>query len=702
MKKDISVYELNRIQRYMMQMRPVLKKDALFSDGTSDYRKPAEPKAGEKTEILFRTGKNNVDIVWLCSAEDKRFQMKKKESDKTFDYYTIEITLEDQPFYYYFEVASGLLHVFYDRYGVSKEKRKQYLFCINPGFSTPEWAKGAVMYQILVDRFYNGDPTNDVLSGEYYYIQSQSRKIENWSDYPSALSVGEFYGGDLEGVRQKLDYLQNLGVEVIYFNPLFVSPSNHKYDIQDYDYIDPHYGKIVKDGGRLLPEDSKDNSKAARYVTRVTEKANLEASNKLFAELVEEIHARGMKVIMDGVFNHCGSFNKWMDREKIYHANGAYKDGAFLSEESPYKDFFRFKDEDAWPDNASYEGWWDYDTLPKLNYEGSKELYDYILRIGAKWVSPPYNADGWRLDVAADLGHSPEVNHQFWKDFRKAVKAANPNAIILAEHYGDPKAWLADGDQWDTVMNYDAFMEPLTWFLTGMEKHSDGYIPEKKGRIEDFEGAMRHFAASFQTPQLQCAMNELSNHDHSRFLTRTNGMVGRAADLGPEAAERGVHYGIFREAVVVQMTWPGAPTIYYGDETGLCGFTDPDNRRAYPWGREDVVMVDFHRDMIRIHKENEALRTGSVKFLQGEQDVLSYGRFNRKEQFVVILNNSAGKKTLIQDVTGIGIPKAALLKRLIITTETGYSLMPEEYRVKDGKMEISMMPYSAVVLQCEK
>ena len=112
MKKDISVYELNRIQRYMMQMRPVLKKDALFSDGTSDYRKPAEPKAGEKTEILFRTGKNNVDIVWLCSAEDKRFQMKKKESDKTFDYYTIEITLKDQPFYYYFEVASGLLHVF--------------------------------------------------------------------------------------------------------------------------------------------------------------------------------------------------------------------------------------------------------------------------------------------------------------------------------------------------------------------------------------------------------------------------------------------------------------------------------------------------------------------------------------------------------------------------------------------------------------
>ena len=702
MKKDISVYELNRIQRYMMQMRPVLKKDALFSDGTSDYRKPAEPKAGEKTEILFRTGKNNVDIVWLCSAEDKRFQMKKKESDKTFDYYTIEITLEDQPFYYYFEVASGLLHVFYDRYGVSKEKRKQYLFCINPGFSTPEWAKGAVMYQILVDRFYNGDPTNDVLSGEYYYIQSQSRKIENWSDYPSALSVGEFYGGDLEGVRQKLDYLQNLGVEVIYFNPLFVSPSNHKYDIQDYDYIDPHYGKIVKDGGRLLPEDSKDNSKAARYVTRVTEKANLEASNKLFAELVEEIHARGMKVIMDGVFNHCGSFNKWMDREKIYHANGAYKDGAFLSEESPYKDFFRFKDEDAWPDNASYEGWWDYDTLPKLNYEGSKELYDYILRIGAKWVSPPYNADGWRLDVAADLGHSPEVNHQFWKDFRKAVKAANPNAIILAEHYGDPKAWLAEGDQWDTVMNYDAFMEPVTWFLTGMEKHSDEYNEGMYGNSDCFIGAMKYHMASFYAPSLMVAMNELSNHDHSRFLTRTNHKVGRVANLGSHAASENINKAVLREAVVMQMTWPGAPTVYYGDEAGVCGFTDPDNRRTYPWGNEDKELIEFHKEMIAIHKGNEEFIKGSLKFLANDYQLLCYGRFTNTQRSVIAINNSNEAKTISLSVWELGISRSREIhfKQLIATGDFGYSLIKKVSVCKGGVLQLTLPSHGAVVLRC--
>ena len=195
----------------------------------------------------------------------------------------------------------------------------------------------------------------------------------------------------------------------------------------------------------------------------MTDKRNLEASNAYFAKFVEEVHAHGMKIILDGVFNHCGSFHKWLDREKLYEQQGGYAPGAYVSGESPYRDFFAFQNQEAWPDNGSYEGWWGFETLPKLNYEGSQELWNYVLDIGRKWVSPPYNVDGWRLDVAADLGHSPEVNHRFWKEFRKAVKEANPNAVILAEHYGDPKSWLL-GDEWDTIMNYDAFMEPITWF----------------------------------------------------------------------------------------------------------------------------------------------------------------------------------------------------------------------------------------------
>ena len=697
MAKEYSVYELNRIQQYIMQMRPVLKKEALFSDGTKDYRDPTEPEAGEKVTIRFRTGRNNVDIVWLCT-DCEHYKMKKTESDHEFDYYTVEMTMGEEPFYYYFEVASGLLHVFFDRYGVSKERRDTYRFCIIPGFSTPEWSKGAVMYQILVDRFYNGDPANDVLTDEYYYIQTPSKKMEDWNQCPSDFSVGEFYGGDLEGVRQKLGYLQNLGVEVIYFNPLFVSPSNHKYDIQDYDHIDPHYGKIVVDEGELLQSGTTDNSRATRYVNRVTNRENLEASNAFFAELVREIHARGMKVILDGVFNHCGSFNKWLDREKIYHANRGYEDGAFLSKESPYRSFFGFRDENGWPDNTSYEGWWDYDTLPKLNYEGSEELYDYILGIAAKWVSAPYYVDGWRLDVAADLGHSSEFNHKFWRDFRKAVKTANPEALILAEHYGDPKDWLEKGDQWDTVMNYDAFMEPVTWFLTGMEKHSDEAREELLGNIDNFIGSMAHHMSNMLTPSLQVAMNELSNHDHSRFLTRTNHMVGRVEHLGPEAANEYVNKAVMREAVVMQMTWVGAPTVYYGDEAGVCGFTDPDNRRTYPWGHEDQELIAFHKEAIRIHKEHPALKTGSLKILGGEENILSYARFKGHDRIIVVINNRSERAEVKVPVWEAEIPIKCRMKRLLYSYKDGYTTEYEEYLVEDGEVVANMGPHSALVL----
>ena len=695
-----SIYDLSRIERYMMQMRPVLSKKALFSDGTKDYRSPAEPRENDKVTIRFRTKRDNVDMVWLCSREKKQ-RMKRTETKWDFDYYSVEIQLGSEPFFYYFKVVTGILECYYDRYGVNDKPREEYYFCIVPGFSTPEWAKGAVMYQILVDRFYNGNPAGDVLDGEYYYVDGPTKHVENWAHCPQGISVREFYGGDLEGVRQKLDYLQELGIEVLYFNPLFVSPSNHKYDCQDYDYIDPHVSNIVVDEGAVLPEGCKDNTQAARYITRVTDKRNLEASNAYFAKFVEEVHAHGMKIILDGVFNHCGSFHKWLDREKLYEQQGGYAPGAYVSRESPYRDFFAFQNQEAWPDNGSYEGWWGFETLPKLNYEGSQELWNYVLDIGRKWVSHPYNVDGWRLDVAADSGHSPEVNHRFWKEFRKAVKEANPNAVILAEHYGDPKSWLL-GDEWDTIMNYDAFMEPITWFLTGMEKHSDEYRGECFGNPGDFEGAMRHHMTRFMTSSLQCAMNELSNHDHSRFLTRTNKKVGRAEQLGTDAAGRGINKGVMKEAVVFQMTWPGAPTLYYGDEVGQVGFTDPDNRRTYPWGNEDMDLLNFHREMIRIHKEHEAFKTGSIQFVWGEYNFLCYARYNRREHFLVVLNNDAVSRTVEMVVWPVGLPKECELEQIMYSHEGGYSTNPVTYEVKGGKLNITLTEFSAVVLRLKE
>ncbi len=691
------VFDLNQKLFYMMGVRPILRKNVLFSDGTEDYRSPAEPKAGDMVTIRFRTAKNNVDGVWLC-MDDRKISMEIEETADGFDYYACKILVGGENIRYYFKITTGFLECYYDRRGVSREVRNEYAFRIVPGFSTPDWAKGAVMYQLLVDRFYSGDPVNDVLDQEYHYIGVYSQTVKNWHKYPAEFDVAEFYGGDLQGVIKKLDYLQELGVEAIYFNPLFVSPSSHKYDIQDYDYIDPHLGVIVEDEGEILKEGDTCNAHSTRYMNRVTNKKNLEASNQLFVRLVEEVHSRGMKVILDGVFNHCGSFNKWLDRERIYEGKEGYQPGAYVSEDSPYRDFFQFHNEQEWPCNGSYDGWWGHDTLPKLNYEGSGELCDYILGIARKWVSPPYNADGWRLDVAADLGHSAEFNHQFWRRFRQVVKEANPDAIVLAEHYGDPVEWLC-GDQWDTVMNYDAFMEPITWFLTGMEKHSDEYRRDMKGNFKSFEETMEHFMTRLMTPSLQCAMNELSNHDHSRFLTRTNHKVGRAAQLGCEAASQDVDKTVLKEAVVFQMTWPGAPTVYYGDEAGVCGFTDPDNRRTYPWGREDLELLRFHKEMIRIHKKYEALRTGSVKFLAGQDDVICYTRFNRREQFVIILNNDTVSRSLDLSLYPAGIPKECEMEQVMYTTGRTYSTVPVHYEVSQWRLQMSLPGKSALVLK---
>ena len=675
-----------------------MNKTALFCDGTEGYVYPPEPKESELVTFRFRTAKDDVDRVGLVTSADT-YVMEKECTQGEFDYYTFETRLGEEPFRYCFEVQSGTEKYYYGRCGISREILEYYNFVVVPGFSTPDWAKGAVMYQIFTDRFYNGDKSNDVETNEYYYIGDYSQRVTNWDKYPANMGVREFYGGDLQGVMDKLDYLQDLGVEVVYFNPLFVSPSNHKYDIQDYDYIDPHYGKIVDDGGEVLPNGVTDNSQATKYKKRTTDLKNLEASNELFIKLVEELHRRGMKVILDGVFNHCGSFNKWMDRERIYEGEEDYEPGAYVSADSPYRSYFRFFKEgpENWPYNGNYDGWWGHDTLPKLNYEDSVKLENYILYIGRKWVSPPYNVDGWRLDVAADLGRSNEYNHDFWKKFRTAVKDANPSALILAEHYGDPSDWLK-GDEWDTVMNYDAFMEPITWFLTGMEKHSDEAREELLGNIDNFIGSMAHHMSNMLTPSLQVAMNELSNHDHSRFLTRTNHMVGRVEHLGPEAANEYVNKAVMREAVVMQMTWVGAPTIYYGDEAGVCGFTDPDNRRTYPWGREDHELIAFHKEAIRIHKEHLALRTGSLKILGGEENVLSYARFKGNDRIIIVINNRSERTEVKVPVWEAEIPAKCRMKRLLYSYKDGYTTEYEEYLVEDGEVVANMGPHSALVL----
>lgn len=672
-----------------------INRQALFADETSDYRMPEEPDAGDLVRLRFRTAKGDVEHVYYVEEGGEAVQeLTRTRSEGLFDYYTCEVAVGNEPRHYYFQVVKKWDICYFNRLGVTEDAKERFAFCMTPGFHTPEWAKGAVMYQIFVDRFCNGDPSNDVEDREYIYAGRPVHRVEDWNAYPSAMDVGRFYGGDLQGVWNKLDYLQYLGVEVIYFNPLFVSPSNHKYDTQDYDYIDPHYGVIVKDGGEPVRPAARGNKRASRYRMRSAGIKNLEASNELFVRFMEEIHRRGMRVILDGVFNHCGSFNKWMDREELYARQGGYEPGAYHDANSPYRSFFKFRSDN------SYEGWWDYETLPKLNYEDSPKLYDDIMRIGRKWVSEPYCVDGWRLDVAADLGHSLAYNHQFWQGFRRVVKEANPEAIILAEHYGDPESWL-QGDEWDAVMNYDAFMEPLTWFLTGMEKHSDVYDPALYGNGAGFFRSMYSAMSRMPGASVMTAMNQLSNHDHSRFLTRTNHMAGRLDKSGPEKAGEGISYGIFREAVLVQMTWPGAPTLYYGDEAGVCGWTDPDSRRTYPWGHEDFELIEYHRYLIALHKTLPALRRGSVKQLLADRQLIAYGRMRGQNRCVVVINNRGEDRTVEVPVWELGVTDHMALRRVMLTYRDGYNVGQVDYYAEHGILTLELPANSGILLTTE-
>lgn len=672
----------------------MINRQALFTDETTNFKKPYEPNAGDTVYLQFRTQKNDVLKVYLILDGVKKI-MEKTAVDETdtFDFYAVDFVCPDREVGYYFCICDEDEVLFYNRIGVVTNNQAEYNFRFVPGFHVPDWAKGRVYYQIFPDRFRNGDSSNDVLNNEYYYTGGHSKKITQWDKIPDELDVGNFYGGDLQGVRQMLDYLQDLGVEAVYFNPLFVSPSNHKYDTQDYDYIDPHLAVIEDDGGRTMEYWEKHNGFAEKYIRRVTSQTNLDKSNAYFADLVKEMHARGMRVVIDGVFNHCGSFNKWMDREGIYLDKEGYEKGAYQSAKSPYRSYFKFdKPQSA---KSDYEGWWGFQTLPKLNYEKSASLTEYILSTGEKWVSSPYNVDGWRLDVGADLGHSEKFNHKFWQAFRKRVRGANGDAFIFAEHYGNPVPWF-NGKEWDSIMNYDAFMEPVTWFLTGMEKHSNSFDANKLGNGKAFFHSMFKNMARFPRPSLDSAINQLSNHDHSRFLTRTNRKVGTLATMGGAAAGEGIDFKVMALAVLIQMTWPGSPAVYYADEVGQVGWTDPDCRRTYPFGKENWDLYHIYRGAIALRKHVHCMKMGSLIELDAGNGYVAYGKFDATDGVAVVINGSDTEISLSVPVWTMGVTWSDSM-RLVYSVGFDGREAPSEVDVRYGRMVLTLPPKSGVV-----
>jgi glycosidase len=470
------------------------------------------------------------------------------------------------------------------------------IVAFDPAFTTPAWLQGGVVYQIFPDRFNNGDPANDKPAGSFIYGGETIRRA--WGDKPTG--GNDFYGGDLQGVIDKLSYLQSLGVTAIYFNPIFASPSNHRYDTTDYTSIEPSLGDI-----------------------------------ETFRALVAQARERGIRVILDGVFNHSSSDSIYFDKYSRYDTQGAYE-----AQDFPYFGWYTFQ---QWP--SKYRSWANIDTLPVLTEtQAVKDFFFGPDSIVKRWTGE--GIGGWRLDAAEQKSHS------YWRDMRRATKEQDPDAVIIGEFWQNSAAWLA-GDQWDGTMNY-RFRDAVLGWLANPVRNVETMVRKLDSIREDYP------------PQaLAVSMNLVGSHDTPRALT-----------------EAGGDKNMLRLMALMQFTWPGLPTVYYGDEAGLEGGRDPDDRRAYPWGQEDASLLDFYRMLGQTRREVSALRTGEYTNLMynNDLDVFAYARKDAGTAAIVVLNRSKEDREVDVPVGGVLPGGLALSDRM--NTGTGYTIQGATLKVR--------------------
>jgi neopullulanase len=424
---------------------------------------------------------------------------------------------------------------------------------------TPEWVKDAVFYQIFPDRFAQSTAV------------AKPSNLEPWDSMPTTEG---YKGGDLMGVVEKLDHLVELGVNAIYFNPLFQSASNHRYHTHDYFKVDPILG-----------------------------------GNEALRHLINAAHARNIKVILDGVFNHCS--------RGFYQFNQALE----IGEASPYLDWFHFEGFPVQAYNVTkpnYGAWWALPALPKFN-TSTQAVREYLWSVGRYWIE--FGADGWRLDVPNEID-----DDDFWIEFRRQVKEVNPEAYICGEIWGDARRWL-QGDQFDSVMNYLFTRACIAFFISDLDMtHILNTSYEGSVRSCDaatFSEAILEVLGLYHHEITAAQLNLLDSHDTSRFLTMAKGDTSA-----------------LRLATLFQMCYPGAPSIYYGDEIGLPGGRDPDCRRSFPWEQEkwDLDLLDHFKKAVRLRHAHVALRRGDYNVLYADQGLYVFGRHTAQERLVIVLN----------------------------------------------------------------
>lgn len=486
---------------------------------------------------------------------------------------------------YYFTLRRGWQTIFYgDNWeslgGIGQiyyENPKWYQITVFKDFKVPEWYKEGIIYQIFVDRFYNGNENGEVsnaksncfIYGKWYdnpmYIKDEKGKVIRW----------DFFGGNLNGVLKKLSYIKSLGITAIYMNPIFESASSHKYDVGNYKKIDPMFG-----------------------------------DEELFRNLCKEAENLGIRVILDGVFSHTGADSIYFNRYGNYNSLGA-----FQSKDSPYYSWYRFKN---YP--YDYEAWWGFENQPNVD-ELNPSYMEYIINgqdsVVEKWMK--LGASGWRLDVADEL---PD---EFIYELKKRIKEINKESVLIGEvwedasnkvSYGKRRKYFL-GEELDSVTGYP-FRDIIISFLI---------------RYLDSHGVRRRFMSLYENypkESFYASMNVLGTHDTERILTALSGN-----GMGEENTKI-----LLKLAVAFQMTFPGVPLIYYGDEAGVKGGKDPENRKTYPWGKEDKDILSWYKKLTHIRDHHQVFKRGDFRFFETHEDVLCFKRKDGDSKAIVIINRN--------------------------------------------------------------
>ena len=593
---------------------------ALRHDPT-DWR-DLQPFGDQQFEISAQTLRGDVEQVWVVFDDGHTQDLKLKGGSDLFDRWATTLPPDREGHQYTFVFQDGELRVRHpDVYQLDQATA--------PNVRTPDWAKDAVWYQVMVERFRDGSPLNNhdpVRPWTFPWYQSSPWEGKDGQSFYKYFVFDRHYGGDLQGLQEQLPYLKYLGVNAIYLNPIFQASTHHKYNATDFRHIDEHYGAGKPDFAETIAKENLTDPSSWTW----------SKSDEIFLAFLRTAKAQGFRVIIDGVFNHVGT------------AHPAFVDVQKNGQNSPFADWFSIR---SW-DPFEYDGWAGFGELPafRKNDEhglASESLREHIFAITKRWMDPDGDGDpsdgvdGWRLDVPE------EVPMAFWVEWCAYVRSINPDAYIVGEIWKAKPEWL-DGRTFDALMNYPFAEIALEW------------IGNREHKISASEAA-RRFAEHRETYPSEVTyalQNLVDSHDTDRLVSKLHN-PDRAYDSGNREQEDQTYDGskpptrAYQQAQLVallQMTSPGAPMIYYGDEVGLWGSDDPNNRKPMLWKDLEpyeesgmAVMDDhlaFYQSAVALRNQYTALRTGSIETIltDDEQDVMAFAREDDANRLLVILN----------------------------------------------------------------